>query len=213
MFSLEIGVVMRIGYARVSTLDQNVDLQLKALLASGCERIFSDLGHSGAQRLRPGLTEALEALQPGDTLVIWRLDRLGRSLSHLIDVVNDFGTRGVALYSVTEAIDTGSAGGLLIFHIMGALAEFERGLISERTRAGMAAAKLRGQNIGRPMKLGPGELEATLDGVTRGGLSLADAARRQGISRATLCRALRRRREMLAGNPAISAAGAHPIGR
>ena len=203
---------MRIGYARVSTLDQNVDMQLKALVACGCERIFSDLGHSGAQRSRPGLAEALEALQPGDTLVIWRLDRLGRSLSHLIDVVNDFGSRGVALYSVTEAIDTGSAGGLLIFHIMGALAEFERGLISERTRAGMAAAKLRGQSIGRPVKLRPGDVETALDGMAREGLSLADAARRQGISRATLCRALRRRRELSAGDRVPTVVGERLIG-
>ncbi|PYB73273.1 recombinase family protein [Rhizobium wuzhouense] len=188
---------MRIGYARVSTLDQNVDMQLKALDASGCERVFTDLGHSGALRQRPGLAEAMAVLRSGDTLVIWRLDRLGRSLSHLIELVNDLGRRGIALYSVTEAIDTGSAGGLLIFHIMGALAEFERGLISERTRAGMAAARLRGQAIGRPAKLGPEGLSAALDLMVHGGVSLADAARRQGISRATLCRALRRRRALI----------------
>lgn len=197
---------MRIGYARVSTLDQNVDMQLKALGAAGCEKIFSDLGHSGAQRQRPGLAEAMAVLRSGDTLVIWRLDRLGRSLSHLIELVNDFGRRGIALYSVTEAIDTGSAGGLLIFHIMGALAEFERGLISERTRAGMAAARLRGRNIGRPSKLRPDDLNAAVDRMARGGLSLADAARQQGISRATLCRALRRRRELAGGDVALPSA-------
>ena len=127
-------------------------------------------------------------------------------------MVNDFGSRGVALYSVTEAIDTGSAGGLLIFHIMGALAEFERGLISERTRAGMAAAKLRGQSIGRPVKLRPGDVETALDGMAREGLSLADAARRQGISRATLCRALRRRRELSAGDRVPPVVGERLIG-
>lgn len=183
---------MRIGYARVSTVEQNVDMQLQALNLAGCERIFTDLGHSGAQRGRPGLSEAMASLNEGDTLVIWRLDRLGRSLSHLIDLVNDLGRRGIALYSINESIDTGSAGGLLIFHIMGALAEFERGLISERTRAGMSAARQRGKAIGRPAKMTAGDVHVAIEGMRLDGLSVTAAAKRHGISRATLYRALKR---------------------
>lgn len=167
-------------------------MQLKALILAGCERVFSDLGHSGAQKLRPGLSEAMASLKEGDTLVIWRLDRLGRSLSHLIDLVNDLGRRGIALYSINESIDTGSAGGLLIFHIMGALAEFERGLISERTRAGMSAARQRGKAIGRPAKMTVGDVHVALEGMRVHGLSVTAAAKRHGISRATLYRALKR---------------------
>lgn len=184
---------MRIGYARVSTSDQNIELQLNALKAAGCDRIFTDHGMSGASRLRPGLNRSIDDLKPGDTLVIWRLDRLGRSLSHLIDVVSELGRREIGLYSITEAIDTGSAGGILIFHIMGALAEFERALISERTRAGMSAAKLRGSAIGRPRKLTPSEIEQMADAI-EGGDTIKMAARNLGVSRTTLYRALRRRK-------------------
>ncbi|MCL6706711.1 recombinase family protein [Pseudomonas sp. R2.Fl] len=185
---------MRIGYARVSTSDQNIELQLRALKAAGCDRIHTDQGVSGASRLRPGLTQSIDDLKPGDTLVIWRLDRLGRSLSHLIDVVSELGRREIGLYSITEAIDTGSAGGILIFHIMGALAEFERALISERTRAGMSAARMRGSAIGRPRKLSSSEIER-LAGALEGGDTIQATARSLGVSRATLYRALRRRNE------------------
>lgn len=180
---------MRIGYARVSTSDQNIDLQMDALKAAGCDRIFADHGMSGASRLRPGLTESLEGLESGDTLVIWRLDRLGRSLSHLIDVVNELGQRKIALYSVTEAIDTGSASGILIFHIMGALAEFERALIVERTRAGMSAARARGSAIGRPKKLSGRDLDNAIAAM-KAGTPLKATAGHLGVSRATLYRAL-----------------------
>ncbi|MBO3760358.1 recombinase family protein [Ciceribacter sp. L1K22] len=181
---------MPVGYARVSTSEQNIELQLQALKAAGCQRIFTDHGASGASRTRSGLNGSLEVLNPGDTLVIWRLDRLGRSLSHLIDVVSDLGRREIGLYSVTEAIDTGSAGGILIFHIMGALAEFERALISERTRAGMSAAKLRGSPIGRPPKLRPLDIDLAREAIQGGG-SLKSAARNLGVSRTTLYRAIR----------------------
>jgi|GEM_PF-228879 Site-specific recombinases, DNA invertase Pin homologs len=183
---------MRIGYARVSTSDQNIELQLHALKAAGCDRIHTDQGVSGASRFRPGLTHSIDDLKPGDTLVIWRLDRLGRSLSHLIDVVSELGRRQIGLYSITEAIDTGSAGGILIFHIMGALAEFERALISERTRAGMSAARMRGSAIGRPRKLSSSEIERLADAIEKGG-TIKAAARDLGVSRATLYRALWRR--------------------
>src|SRR5258708_2529037 len=113
---------MKIGYARVSTDDQNMSLQLDALRAAGCEKVFEDAGISGAQESRPGLDLALAALQPGDTLTVWRLDRLGRTLPHLITTVHDLGSRGIGFRSITEAIDTTTAGGELLFHIMGALA-------------------------------------------------------------------------------------------
>ncbi len=141
---------MLIGYARVSTDEQSVDLQIDALQRAGCEPIFRDTGFSGVLRSRPALDDAIACLGPGDTLVTWRLDRLGRSLSHLISLVNDLEKRGIAFKSLSEAIDTSTAGGRLQFHMMGALAEFERALISERTKAGMAAARLRGVQLGRP---------------------------------------------------------------
>lgn len=143
---------MLIGYARVSTDEQNPALQFDALTRAGCQRIFTESA-SGAAVYRPALEEALNALQPGDTLVTWKLDRLGRSLSHLIAIVTLLECRGIAFRSLSESIDTDTASGRLLFHVMGALAEFERALISERTKAGMAAARARGRNIGRPPKV------------------------------------------------------------
>lgn len=138
-----------IGYARVSTDEQNLDLQLQALHRAGCDLIYSDKGISGGVRKRPGLDKALKALRPGDKLIVWRLDRLGRSLVHLVQLLDALGARKVLFQSLCEAIDTSTSGGKLVFHMMAALAEFERSLISERTRAGMAAARSRGQHIGR----------------------------------------------------------------
>src|ERR671914_1917590 len=140
---------MQIGYARVSTDDQTLDLQLDALKAAGCEQIFTDRV-SGVRAERPGLINALDHLRSGDTLVVWRLDRLGRSLPHLIETVTALAGRGVGFKSLTESIDTTNTGGRLIFHIFGALAEFERDLIRERTRAGLTAARARGRKGGRP---------------------------------------------------------------
>lgn len=142
---------MLIGYARVSTDEQNPALQFDALTRAGCARIFTDSA-SGALLNRPELDKALARLKPGDTLVTWKLDRLGRSLAHLISLVAQLEARGIAFCSLSEAIDTGTPSGRLLFHVMGALAEFERALISERTRAGMAAARARGSVIGRPTK-------------------------------------------------------------
>src|SRR3712207_6335019 len=145
---------MQIGYARISTDDQTLDLQRDALAKAGCDQLFTDT-MSGATADRPGLAEALAYTRPGDTLVVWRLDRLGRSLRHLIETVTDLEQRGVGFKSLTEAIDTTSPGGKLIFHIFGALAEFERDLIRERTRAGLVAARTRGRTGGRPkVKIG-----------------------------------------------------------
>ncbi|SEJ91446.1 recombinase family protein [Paraburkholderia diazotrophica] len=140
---------MRIGYARVSTDDQNLDLQLAALKKAECDNIFTDQGVSGAKFARPGLEQTMAALSKGDTLVVWRLDRLGRSLTKLVELVDQLGENGVQFVSLTECIDTTSSGGTLLFHIMAALAQFERSLIGERTRAGMLAAKARGQHVGR----------------------------------------------------------------
>jgi DNA invertase Pin-like site-specific DNA recombinase len=140
---------MKIGYARVSTTEQNLALQCDALNRAGCDSIYTDHGISGAEFIRPGLDGALQALQPGDTLVVWRLDRLGRSLSKLVELVSELGHRKIDFISLTESINTQSSSGVLIFHMMAALAEFERNLISERTRAGMAAARERGRHIGR----------------------------------------------------------------
>src|SRR5215207_9345383 len=140
---------MQIGYARVSTDEQTLALQLDALAAAGCDRVCTDTA-SGATAVRPGLGEALDHCRAGDTLVVWRLDRLGRSLRHLIETVTALAERGVGFKSLTESIDTTSPGGKLIFHIFGALAEFERDLIRARTRAGMAAARARGRVGGHP---------------------------------------------------------------
>lgn len=143
---------MMVGYARVSTDEQRPDLQIDALVKAGCEHVLIDEGISGARESRPALDRALGQLRPGDVLVTWKLDRLGRSLSHLIQVVTALEAKQVALRSLSEAIDTGTAAGRLLFHVMGALAEFERSLISERTKAGLAAARARGRHPGRPRK-------------------------------------------------------------
>ncbi|MBY8968830.1 recombinase family protein [Pseudomonas sp. P867] len=144
---------MMIGYARVSTEDQNLDLQTQALKLLGCDKIYSDYGVSGATSSRQGLDQALAYLKSGDKLVVWRLDRLGRSLANLVQLLETLGRRNIRFRSITEHIDTSSSGGRLVFHMMAALAEFERSLISERTRAGIAAARALGKPIGRPYLL------------------------------------------------------------
>ena len=133
---------MLIGYARVSTSDQTLDLQKDALDKAGCSRIFTDTA-SGAKAERIGLDQAINYVRQGDTLVVWRLDRLGRSLPHLIETITGLNNRGIGFKSITEAIDTTTSGGKLIFHIFGALAEFERDIIRERTQAGLTAARAR----------------------------------------------------------------------
>jgi DNA invertase Pin-like site-specific DNA recombinase len=143
---------MRIGYARVSTHEQNLDLQRDALKAAGCDKIIEDTA-SGGKAQRDGLDRVRELLRKGDVLVVWRLDRLGRSLRHLIELMTELEGQGIGFQSITEAIDTTSPGGKLVFHIFGALAEFERNLIRERTKAGLEAARARGRKGGRRHKL------------------------------------------------------------
>lgn len=140
---------MLVGYARVSTQEQTLALQQDALKTIGCEHIFTDTA-SGAITDRPGIDEALRFVRTGDTLVVWRLDRLGRSLKHLIEIISQLQERGIGFKSIQESIDTTTSGGKLIFHVFGALAEFERDLIRERTQAGLAAARARGRRGGRP---------------------------------------------------------------
>ena len=140
---------MKIGYARISTADQNLELQTDALEKAGCEKIFTDRA-SGAKDDRPGLINAVEFCREGDSLVVWKLDRLGRSLKHLIETINVLHEKKVGFVSLQESIDTTTSGGKLIFHVFGALAEFERELIRERTNAGLASARSRGRLGGRP---------------------------------------------------------------
>jgi DNA invertase Pin-like site-specific DNA recombinase len=177
---------MLIGYARVSQIEQNLALQTDALAKAGCSKVFTDK-RSGARADRPGLAEALAFAREGDGIVVWRLDRLGRSLSHLIETVKDLERRGVGLKSVTESIDTSTTGGKLIFHIFGALAEFERNLIRERTRAGLAAARKRGRIGGRPRSFTPEKINAARK-LLKSGTPPRDVASSLGISVPTLYR-------------------------
>lgn len=182
---------MKIGYARVSTDDQNANMQIDALKAAGCDLIFQDFGISGAVVDRPELNKALAALNPGDSLVVWRLDRLGRSMLHLLEIVNGLKARNVRLCSLTESIDTGTPIGELLLHVLGALAQFERQLMRERCRAGIDAAKRRGKHLGRPRKLSPERLAQARD-LIDGGQTQAAVAGLLDVHPATLCRALER---------------------
>jgi DNA invertase Pin-like site-specific DNA recombinase len=178
---------MLIGYARVSTHDQTLHLQQDALQKAGCTKIFTDTA-SGAKAERIGLEAALNYVRKGDTLVVWRLDRLGRSLPHLIATITDLEERGIGFKSLTENIDTTTSGGKLIFHIFGALAEFERNLIRERTQAGLTAARARGRIGGRPKALTPQQrriAQALYDDPRN---SIADICRTLKISKVTLYR-------------------------
>lgn len=183
---------MLIGYARVSTGDQTLDLQTDALTTAGCDRIFTDTT-SGAKAERPGLAQALEYVRQGDTLVVWRLDRLGRSLQHLIATVTELEGRGIGFRSLTEAIDTTTPGGKLIFHIFGALAEFEREIIRERTNAGLAAARARGRHGGRPSKLTPKQKELARRMHADTANDVSTICQTLNISKSTLYRVLRER--------------------
>jgi DNA invertase Pin-like site-specific DNA recombinase len=178
---------MLIGYARVSTDEQNLDLQLSALKNAGCEQTYTDKV-SGTKANRPGLTEALSHLREGDTLVVWRLDRLGRSLRHLIDTVTDLQERGIEFKSITEAIDTRTSGGKLVFHIFGALAEFEREIIRERTKAGLSAARARGKNGGRLKALTDKQVEMLRQLAADRNRSVQEICKTLGISRRTFYR-------------------------
>ena len=184
---------MLIGYARVSTIEQNVALQTDELKKAGCERIFRDKV-SGAKTERPGLQEALEYLREGDSLVVWRLDRLGRSLRHLIDTVSELEERGIGFRSLQESIDTTTSGGRLIFHIFGALAEFERNLIRERTMAGLQAARARGRLGGRPKKLDAKKTELAYQLYDEKTYAVQEICQMLGVSKPTLYTYLARRK-------------------
>jgi DNA invertase Pin-like site-specific DNA recombinase len=180
---------MLVGYARVSTYEQTLNLQQDALTKAGCTKIFTDTA-SGAKTERKGLDEALNYVRKGDTLVVWRLDRLGRSLPHLISTMTDLEERGIGFKSLTENIDTTTSGGKLILHIFGALAEFERNLIRERTQAGLTAARARVKKGGRPKVL-TAQKRSIAKELYDTGHSIADICYTLKISKATLYRALK----------------------
>ncbi len=176
----------KIGYARVSTDDQNLHLQRDALAAAGCEIIYEDKA-SGKNAARPELDNCLKALRPGDTLVVWRLDRLGRSLADLVSVVTHLvDERRIGFLSLQERIETNSASGKLVFHVFAALAEFERNLISERTKAGLEAARARGRLGGRKPKLQKKDIREIRALLKDGSIPVSDVARRYGVSRTTI---------------------------
>ena len=175
---------MKFGYARVSRLEQNPALQNDALKAAGCDEIITD-EISGATVQRPGLDSLLAKLRPGDELIVWRLDRLGRSLRHLIDLVNDFNNRGIIFKSLTESIETSTSNGRLVFNIFASLAEFERNLIRERTMAGLSAARARGRKGGRPVA-NQSKIDAALQLYQKRELTIDQICKAIGISRGTL---------------------------
>jgi DNA invertase Pin-like site-specific DNA recombinase len=183
-----------IGYARVSTSEQDLALQLDALNKAGCVKVFEDKA-SGARADRPGLAEALAYVREGEVLVVWKLDRLGRSLKHLLATIEDLQKRDVGFRSLTEAIDTTTAGGRLILHIFGALSQFERDLIRERTRAGLSAAAARGRKGGRQPVVTPEKLRKAKALMKDPGLRIEEAAARIKVSRASLYRALQLEKE------------------
>lgn len=185
---------MNIGYARVSTEEQSLDLQRAALRNAGCTEIFEDHGISGASFRRPGLEAAVNSLTQGDTFIVWKLDRLGRSLLHLVRIINEFAQEEIAFKSLTESIDTESPGGRLIFHMMAALAEFERSLISERTRAGMDEAKKQGRHLGRPYALTPDQQDSVRYDIIIQKKSINEVARNMNVHPRTISRLIERKK-------------------
>ena len=181
---------MKIGYARVSTDEQSLVLQRDALKKAGCQKIISDKGVSGSRIQRDGLDRLLKQIKNGDVLVVWKLDRLGRSLRHLIELIETLREKGVDFQSLSDGISTTTAGGQLVFHIMGALAEFERSLIIERTKAGLEAAKRRGKYPGRPKLLNPQQIKHAKKLWDRGEETTGSLASLFGVDRTTIWRAL-----------------------
>jgi DNA invertase Pin-like site-specific DNA recombinase len=186
--------IMLIGYARVSTQDQNLDLQKDALEKAGCEKIYVEQ-ISGGSSARPELDKTMETLREGDTLIVWRLDRLGRSLKHLIELVNELEQRKIGLRSLTESMDTTTSGGKLIFHIFGALSEFERNLIRDRTQAGLAAARARGRKGGRPLALDKKKREVTVILYNEREHTVKEICQIMGISKPTLYSCVKKSRK------------------
>lgn len=184
---------MTYGYARVSTGGQTTDLQRDALEKAGCNRIFIDVA-SGAKAHRPELDHMLDLLREGDTVVVWKLDRLGRSLQNLVELINNFDTRGVQFRSLTEAIDTSTPGGTLIFNIFGSLAQFERDLIRERTRAGLEAARARGRTGGRPASLNEKQIKEVRRLYESRSVTVDQIAKMMNVGRATIYRYLKKQK-------------------
>ena len=182
---------MIIGYARVSTQDQNTQLQLDALAGAGCEQVFHETA-TGTFRERPELVACLRTLRKGDAIVVWRLDRLARSLKDLVEIIHDLNRRGVGFRSLTESIDTTTSGGRLVFHIFGALAEFEHSLIRERTIAGLNAARARGRKGGRKHALSDKDVRKAAAMLSDPKITKTEVAKHFGVSRVTLNSALDR---------------------
>ena len=180
---------MFVGYARVSTRDQSSELQLTALMGAGCERVFTEAA-SGAKRDRPELTSALDYLRPGDTLVVWKLDRLARSVHQLVETAADLQAREIGLKVLTQQIDTATSGGRLVFHVFAAIAEFERELTLERTHAGSAVARAAGRLGGRKPALGPAEVKRVRAMLGDPTITVADVAQQLGVPISTLYRHL-----------------------
>lgn len=183
---------MHIGYARVSTHDQNSDLQIDALKEAGCEEIFHEKKTGTSTFQRTELESCLRTLRKGDTLIVWRLDRLGRSLKDLVEIVSALEDKGIGFRSLTENIDTTSAGGKLVFHLFGALAEFERNLISDRTKAGLAAARARGRRGGRRPKMTSADTKKAAAMLKDPSITKTEVASHFGVSRVTLNASLNR---------------------
>ena len=179
---------MKIGYARVSTADQNLELQTDALKEAGCEKIFSDYGVSGAKAERPGLDKALDQIRKKDTLVIWKLDRLGRSLSDLLSIVEYLKERGAHFLSIQDGFDTSTASGKMVFSVIGAMAEYEHNLIRERTMAGLVAARARGRLGGRPKSLDESQVKVAIALARAGELTIQEIYEQIGCSRSTYYR-------------------------
>ena len=178
---------MLIGYARVSTIEQNLDLQLDALRKLGCEKFYEDKT-SGAQSIRPGLDGALNDLRKGDTLVVWKLDRLGRSLRNLIELINGLHDKDIMFRSIQDGIDTSNSIGQFFFHVTGAFAELERNLIKERTKAGLDAARARGRKGGRKPSLNSKQVQMMLEIYNARSISIAEICEQFKISRKTFYR-------------------------
>ena len=179
---------MKIGYARVSTNDQNLDLQMDALKDASCEKIFTDQGVSGAKVERPGLDQALAHIRKKDVLVIWKLDRLGRSLRHLLSIIEDLRDRGAHFASIQDGFDTSTASGKMVFSVIGAMAEYEKNLTRERTMAGLAAARARGRMGGRPKSLDESQVKVAIALAEAGELTINEICGQVGCSRSTYYR-------------------------
>jgi DNA invertase Pin-like site-specific DNA recombinase len=183
---------MRIGYARVSTVDQNLELQHDALARAGCVQVYEEKASGKSKAGRPELANMMRALRKGDTLIVWRLDRLGRSLVDLVQLVDELAVRGVAFESLSEKIDTSTAQGRMFFGFIAAMAQYQRDVISENTKAGLEASKARGRSGGRPAKLDDKAIAEILVLRASPDISMASIAKRYGVSKPTLYNALER---------------------